>query len=88
MTRSKTHEGRDVRIEENLARWIDRFLNGRTAGPVVNLTNLRTYLEELRADLGFRVRGRNLNAETWPEDVLRHTYASYWLAVYKDRPRL
>lgn len=88
MTRSKTHEGRDVKIEENLLRWIFYFAKGRTSGPVVGTTNLRTQLEDLRADLGFRVKGRNSMSQKWPEDVLRHTYASNWLSINKDRPRL
>jgi integrase len=88
MTRSKTHEGRDVRIEDNLLLWINRFSKGRTTGPVVRTANLRTQLEDLRADLGFKVKGRNSMAEKWPEDVLRHTYASNWLSLHKDRPRL
>jgi integrase len=88
MTRSKTHEGRDVRIEDNLLHWISRFSKGRTSGSVVRTTNLRTQLEDLRADLGFKVRGRNSMAKKWPEDVLRHTYASNWLSLHKDRPRL
>jgi integrase len=89
MNRSKTHEGRDIRIENNLLHWIKRFSKGKTSGEVVRKTNLRTELEELRADLGFKVKGRNCMAEKWPEDVLRHTYASnYWLSIYKDRPRL
>jgi len=81
MTRSKTHEGRDVRIEDNLLEWITRFSKGRTTGPVVGTTNLRTHLEEFRADLGFKVRGRNRMSRKWPEDVLRHTYASNWLSI-------
>ena len=88
MTRAKNHEGRDVRIEDNLLQWIHRFSKGRTAGPVVRAKNFRTQVEILRADLGFKVRGRNPTAEKWPEDVLRHTYASNWLSLYKDRPRL
>lgn len=88
MARAKTHEGRDVRIEDNLLLWIAHFSKGRTTGAVVRRANLRTQLEHLRADLGFKVRGRNSMAEKWPEDVLRHTYASNWLSVHKDRPRL
>lgn len=88
MTRSKTHQSRDVRIEENLVHWITHFCREKTSGPVFRTTNLRTHLEELRAALGFKVRGCNAHAEKWPEDVLRHTYASNWLSVHKDRPRL
>jgi integrase len=87
-TRAKTHQGRDVKIEDNLVKWLDYFIVEKKSGPIVNTTNLRTKLEELRADLGFKVLGRNPYAPKWPEDVLRHTYASYWIALYQDRPKL
>jgi site-specific recombinase XerD len=70
MTRAKNHEGRDVRIEDNLLKWIHRFSKGRTAGPVVRAKNFRTQVEFLRADLGFKVRGRNPTEQKWREDVL------------------
>ena len=28
---------------------------------------------------------QNLDASTWPQDVLRHSYGSYWLGKYKQR---
>jgi len=46
--------------------------------------------QEARAKAGFRFVGRDLNlkGEEWPDDVLRHTFATYWLTRHTDRNRL
>ena len=46
--------------------------------------------QEARAKAGFRFVGRDLNlkGEEWPDDVLRHTFATYWLTRHPDRNRL
>jgi hypothetical protein len=38
--------------------------------------------------MGFRLHGENEDGEIWVEDVLRHSYASYWLAIHKNRAQL
>jgi hypothetical protein len=40
----------------------------------------------VRAAAGFSVRGNK--GEPWPADVLRHSYASCWLTIYKNRAEL
>ncbi len=86
--RAKVKETREIPIEPNLLEWIELFLKGKTSGEIIRSVGLRTKLEKMRGDLGFRVNGRNGIGKRWPEDILRHSYASYWLAVHKDRPRL
>jgi hypothetical protein len=43
--------------------------------------------EELKGKMGYKLRG-NDGVKKWPADVLRHTYATMWLAVHKDRDAL
>jgi hypothetical protein len=35
-----------------------------------------------------KAAGFGIDGNSWPKDVLRHTYGSYWLAVHKDRAHL
>ena len=50
----------------------------RPHGLVVSATP-KSVLREVKVAAGFK---------TWPIDVLRHCYGSYWLAVHHDRARL
>lgn len=45
-------------------------------------------LKRFRAACGFKTNRKNPDGPRWDEDVLRHCYASYWLAKHKDRPHL
>lgn len=47
----------------------------------------RRLFEELKGKMGYKLRG-NDGVKKWPADVLRHTYATMWLAVHKDRDAL
>ena len=84
---SKTKETRNVPIEENLLHWLESH-EGERKGLVTRNQNLVTHLKHFRADMGYRVFGKNPNGEKWVEDILRHSYASYWIAKYKDRAHL
>jgi len=90
---SKTKETRNVKIEDTLFQWLQSF-TGERKGFIVKQKGYRTALEKLRGSLGYRLKKHNskdwLNPDgpCWIDDVLRHSYASYWLPKYNDRGHL
>jgi integrase len=84
---SKVSETRNVTIEPNLMEWLLKY-GGKRTGFVTNQTNLPPRLKRFRAACGFKTNRKNPDGPRWDEDVLRHCYASYWLAKHKDRPHL
>ena len=82
---SKTKETRNVPIETNLLAWIGAFVPERPQGLVTPQANLIQRLQNFHAALGYRVSDQNTDATTWPQDVMRHSYGSYWLSRYKQR---
>lgn len=81
---SKTRETRFVRIEPTLRSWLTPHLHkkGVIIGP-----NFRKHWEAVRRVAGFKFQ-RDEQGVPWPPDVMRHSFGSYWLAKYADRPRL
>ena len=76
--KAKSSRRRLVKIEPNLAEWLAPYA-GHT-GPVWAL-GWRSYHEataRLCGDLGLK----------WPENGLRHSFASYHLALFRDAPAL
>ena len=82
---SKIKETRNVPIESNLLAWIEAFAPEKPQGLVTPPANLIQRLKKFHAALGYRVADQNAEATTWPQDVLRHSYGSYWLGRYKQR---
>lgn len=78
---SKTGRRRIIQIEPNLKAWLNHYITrgGDTAGAVTPTTNLRTNLRDIREAAGLT---------TWTQDVMRHSYASYWLAEHSDINKL
>ena len=78
---SKTGKLRRIPIEPNLKAWIDRALalGVKPKGRIAAVKNLRDRLRELKAAAG---HGH------WVQDVMRHSYASCWLAQFGDINRL
>ena len=78
---SKTNRRRIVPIEPNLKAWLERAvsLGVKASGPIVSQKNLRGRLNELRKEAGLA---------DWVQDVMRHSYASHWLAQNEDINRL
>ena len=74
--KAKTKKRRLVKIEPNLAAWLTPFV--RKAGSVMP-PNYRHKLEPTWKKAGL---------EAWPDNGLRHSYASYHLAHFKDASRL
>jgi integrase len=78
---SKTGRRRIIDIEPNLKAWLAFYIaqGGKTEGKVTPTTNLRKKLRDIRAAAGLT---------DWTQDVMRHSYASYWLAEHGDINRL
>jgi integrase len=73
---SKTASRRHVEITPALAAWLEPHKN--STGPVCP-RNLRKLLDADKKRAGIT---------TWPSNALRHSFASYWLAHFKDASRL
>ncbi len=78
---TKTGRRRVVDIEPALATWMDWYIaeRGVLTGLVTPKQNLRKRLRAVRSKAGFK---------DWIQDVMRHTYASNWLAKHGDIDRL
>ncbi len=78
---TKTRRRRVVDIEPALATWMHWYTAqfGTPTGLVTPKQNLRKRLRALRLKAGFK---------DWVQDVMRHTYASNWLAKHGDIDRL
>jgi integrase len=84
---SKVKETRNVPIEDNLWLWLHTH-KGPRKGLITRNENMRPRLEKLRVAMGYKLGNENEEGKAWVEDVLRHTYASYWLGKNKDRGHL
>jgi len=84
---SKSKETRKVRIEPNLRAWIERYLD-KDEIEVVRSKNFTNQIKKLRAQLGYKVMGRNEKAAKYPPDLMRHSYGSYHLKKYNNRALL
>ncbi len=78
---SKTKKSRSVPINETLKAWLSG-IQGPKNGRIIKTTNDREHLERLRAGLGYKVRKENPKGKKWPEDILRHSFGTYWLKIY------
>jgi integrase len=80
---SKTNRRRFVDLSDNAKAWLTAYVDrgGRMAGKVVkfNESELRTH-----RTANWRAAG----VAEWPQQGMRHTFCSNWLAVHKDVNRL
>jgi len=87
---SKTGKSRYVDLEPEAVALLRPY--GKQTGPIIgpSLFLWTKLWQDVRAVAGWRFVGRKLNVKgkEWPDDVLRHTYATYWLARHNDRQRL
>jgi integrase len=84
---SKSKETRKVRIEPNLRVWIERYLD-KDEIEVVRSKNFTNQIKKLRAQLGYKVMGKNEKAAKYPHDLMRHSYGSYHRKKYNNRALL
>lgn len=75
---SKVRHRRIVELHPTALEWIQAARNCESVLPMGRMTR-RRLIKEARAVLGFT---------TWPQDVLRHSCASYLMATYRDSARV
>jgi integrase len=93
---SKTRTKRFPPLNETCLSWLRgcREISGIVSGK--SAQRFRKAWERVRMAAGWHVTEasqRKAKAEgqavkPWPEDCLRHSFASYWLPIHNDRPRL
>jgi integrase len=78
---SKTGRRRIIDVEPSLAEWLGHYIAnyGEAVGRVTPIPNLRSRLRAIRKAAGLN---------DWTQDVMRHSFASYWLAQHGDINRL
>lgn len=87
---SKTGKLRHVRMQPTLVAWLRPYADRR--GTIVG-DAWRDKWESVRRICGYKIGvapegGWPKEAKSWPEDVLRHTFASYWLPIHKSKSEL
>lgn len=93
---SKTRAKRFPPLNETCLSWLRgcREISGVVSG--TSAQRFRKAWERVRMAAGWHVTEasqRKAKADghavkPWPEDCLRHSFASYWLPIHNDRPRL
>jgi integrase len=81
---SKVGEARHVPLSQNCTAWLETV--SVRSGAIAPKAGFRYRFDAVRAAAGYSVRGNEGNE--WPSDVLRHSFASYWLAIHKNRAEL
>lgn len=78
---AKTGRRRIIDMEPILCDWLGAFIarGGKNTGPITPTKNLRSNLRAIR---------EAAKIHKWHQDVMRHSYASYWLAQHGDINRL
>ena len=90
---TKVKETRIVKIENTLFHWLNEY-RGNKKGFILNPVNRRKRLTKFRIALGYKYTDGttkefiNPSGVGWVSDIMRHTFASYWLGKYKDRAHL
>jgi integrase len=76
---SKRRESRFVEMDDALIDWLTPYAKeqGRVVGP-----NFRKQFESVKIAAGFN------QDNPWVADIMRHSYASYWLELHKNRAQL
>jgi integrase len=84
---AKTALDRVFTMNDTLFSWLNSIKTCKK-GSILNTTYNRGNLELFRVKLGYKLRNKNPYGKKWPEDVMRHSFASYWLRIHADKPRL
>jgi len=93
---SKSRDDRHVALEPAAVAWLKRYR--KAEGPVSGPSSQRFRLawERVRIAAGWHPTAKSRQVaeagrkpiRPWPADSLRHSFASYWLPIHADRPRL
>ena len=81
---SRVGEARAVPLTENCLAWL--ATSSTRSGLVAPKAGFLYRFDAVRVAAGYSVRGQR--GEDWQSDVLLHSFASYWLAIYKNRAEL
>jgi integrase len=93
---SKVKSTRHIQINSTALAWLRAFKQS-DAKIIVPLNDYeyRVSWDRIKNLAGWKVwepnkaiEGDQIALKDWPEDCLRHCYASYWLPIHNDRPRL
>ena len=74
---AKTRQQRYITIMDNLAEWLQQYPSKGPIAPV-QVKALYRRVKCIREKAGI---------SKWPEDVMRHSFATYHLALYQDAPK-
>jgi integrase len=93
---SKVKSTRHIQINPTALAWL-RDYKPRTTKTIVPLSDYeyRVSWDRIKNLAGWKVwepnkviKGDQRALKNWPDDCLRHCYASYWLPIHNDRPKL
>lgn len=79
--KTKVKEDRSVPIEENLLHWLTAYRPKNPKGLVTVGTNFKKRRQAVHVAMGYQAQGKNADASSWPQDITRHSYCSYSLAM-------
>lgn len=87
---SKTRRRRIVNLSENSKEWLSILKAESMKGPICPPWCFRRHFNKVKRSAGFRVSKNEKNESKykdkdgmeWPQDCLRHSFASYHLAMY------
>ena len=94
--KTKVKATRHIQINPLARAWLKAFRPQKATG-VLPLSEYRRRVawDRIRNLAGWRVwepnkviDGKQGHLKEWPDDCLRHSYASYWLPIHNDRPKL
>jgi integrase len=82
---AKNRRRRIIDIEPNLAAWL-RIC--KATGTITPTKNLRSRLRKIRWAAAESIGAEPGHLYQWKQDIMRHSYASYWLALHGDINKL
>jgi integrase len=92
---TKTRKTRHVEMNEIARAWLQPYRKAEGLVTGDSLIGYRKAFERIRRRCGWavgKIKGSQAETERlpkpWTPDVLRHSFASYWLAVHQNRPKL
>jgi integrase len=87
---SKHKDTRPVTINDTLMEWFNSYAPAleERKGFVTRQKNFANRAKLTRSAFGFRHFKENKEAGIWPQDAPRHSFASHWLPIHKNRAEL
>jgi len=92
---SKWRRTRYVEITKTARAWLQPYRRAEGLVSIQSEIGFRKAFTRIRKRCGWTIGKIKDSAakterptKTWTSDVLRHSYASYWLAIYQNKPKL